>query len=85
MIPAIPANSYRIVLEQAHKEDRLDSVLMKAFRNEVKNPKLQAVTRAEFKALFKNRKILIKGQPALASSGISSGTTYVDILGFEIE
>jgi hypothetical protein len=82
MIPAKPENSYRITLEQANREPRLDSVLMKAFRNQAENPKLQALTRAEFKALFKEKRVLIKGQPALASSGLSSGTTYVDILGF---
>ena len=82
MIPTKPENSYRITLEQDNHEPRLDSVLMKAFRNQADHPKLQALTRTEFKNLFKQKRILIKGQPALASSGLSSGTTYVDILGF---
>jgi hypothetical protein len=81
MIPAIPENSFRIVLELPVKESRLDSVLMKAFRNQGQNLKLQSLTRAEFKELFKQKRILIKNQPAVASSGLSAGTTYVDILG----
>ena len=81
MIPAIPDNSFRITLELTEREPRLDSVLMKAFRNQGQNLKLQSLSRAEFKTLFKEKRILIKNQPACATSGISSGTTYVDILG----
>ena len=83
MIPAIRENAYRITLELSSYEPRLDSVLMKACRNETKNPKLQAITRAQFKTLFKGKKIIIKDQPARASSSLSSGTTYVDIVGFD--
>jgi len=85
MIPAVPENSYRITLELASHEPRLDSVLMKAFRADVKNPKLQTLSRADFKNLFKQKRILIKSQPASASSSLCSGTTYVDILGFQAE
>ena len=81
MIPEIPKNSFRIVLELDHREPRLDSVLMKAFRSQGQNLKLQALTRSEFKALFKEKRILIKNQPATATSAISAGTTYVDVLG----
>jgi hypothetical protein len=83
MIPEQPQNSYRITLELLSREPRLDSVLMRAMRAQgSKNLNLMNITRTQFKQLFKDKKILIKNQPACASSAISSGTTYVDILGF---
>jgi hypothetical protein len=81
MIPEQPKNSARIVLELPYPESRLDSVLMRALRDQ-KNLNLRNISRAQFKQLFKDKKILIKGQPASPSSSLAKGTTYVDILGF---
>lgn len=83
MIPPQPPHSFRVTLTLPHKAARLDSVLMEALRAQNKNLDLRNLTRGAFKDLFKNKKILIKGQPARPSSAISGGTTYVDILGFE--
>jgi hypothetical protein len=83
MIPPQPANSFRVTLTLPHKESRLDSVLMEALRAQNKNLDLRNLTRGAFKELFKNKRILIKGQPARPASSLSGGTTYVDILGFE--
>ncbi len=82
MIPAQPKDSYRITLELLSKEPRLDSVLMRAFREQKDNLKLRVLTRSEFKNLFKEKRILIKGQPANPSSALAAGTTYIDVLGF---
>jgi hypothetical protein len=82
MIPPQPENSFRITLELNSKERRLDSVLMKALRDQKTNLKLQTLTRTEFKNLFKEKRILIKLQPANASSSLAAGTTYIDIIGF---
>lgn len=83
MIPDQPPNSYRIVLELLSKEPRLDSVLMKAFRAQGnKNLNLMNITRMQFKKLFKEKRVLIKSQPAGPASSIASGTTYIDILGY---
>lgn len=81
MIPEQPKNSARIVLELPYPESRLDSVLMRALR-ESKNLNLRNISRTQFKQLFKEKRIQIKSQPACASSGLSKGTTYVDILGY---
>lgn len=83
MIPEQPKNSYRVVLELTSKEPRLDSVLMRTLRGQGANLNLMNISRAQFKQLFKEKRILIKNQPACASSGISAGTTYVDILGYD--
>ena len=83
MIPAQPENSYRITLELISREPRLDSVLMKAFRAQGnKNLNLMNISRMQFKQLFKEKRVLIKNQPASASSALAAGTTYIDILGF---
>ncbi len=82
-IPAQPANSYRVILTLPSGSPRLDSVLMEALRNQGKNLDLKTLSRGAFKTLFKEKRILIKGQPARPASSISPGTTYVDILGFE--
>ena len=55
---------------------------MKALRDQKENLKLRVLSRTEFKQLFKEKRILIKGQPATPSSSLAAGTTYVDILGF---
>ncbi len=81
-IPPRPPKSSRIVLELQRSEKRLDNVLLKAIREQNENLTLREISRVDFKELFNGGKILIKGQRAKPSSGVASGTTFVDILGF---
>ena len=81
-IPPQAQNSFRVVLELNRAEKRLDSVLLQALRDQNENLSLKNISRVAFKELFKNSKILIKGQNARTSSALAKGTTYVDILGF---
>lgn len=79
-VPKRPPNSTRITLELNSAESRLDTVLLAAIREQNENPTLKAISRVDFKELFNNGKVTIKGQRARPSSGLASGTTYVDIL-----
>lgn len=81
-IPAQPKNSFRVILNVTHGPVRLDTVLMEALRAQDQNPLLKALSRANFKELFKDKRIQIKGQNTKPASEIAKGTTYVDILGF---
>ncbi|MFN7904605.1 MAG: hypothetical protein ACK5P5_05430 [Pseudobdellovibrionaceae bacterium] len=81
-IPPKPAKSFRIILELTRPEKRLDVVLLAEIKLQNDNLTLREITRTQFKELFKNGKILIKGQKANPSSALAKGTTYVDILGF---
>jgi len=81
-IPPPPPNSIRIVLELVRAEKRIDTVLLRALKEQNSNLNLREITRTTFKALFTNGQILIKGQRARPSSGLAKGTTYVDIIGF---
>jgi hypothetical protein len=81
-VPPRPPKSFRIVLVLDHKERRLDNILLKHIREQKENMKLKIISRVEYKELFDNGKILIKGQRARPSSAIAAGTTYVDILGY---
>ena len=78
--PPKPDRAHRIILNILNPRTRLDGVLMEALRNQDENPELKGISRARFKALFHEKKILIKGQPARPSSELASGITYVDIL-----
>ncbi len=82
---AVPSTekSFRITLTLEVKKPRLDTVLLEALRNQKQNLDLKNISRAKFKELFKNKRIRIKGQPALPSSGLASGTTDIDILGYD--
>jgi hypothetical protein len=82
MIPEQPKDSYRVTLELPYGESRLDGILMRALRGQGENLNLMNVSRLQFKKLFKEKRILIKGQPARATSAIAKGTTYIDILGY---
>ncbi|MBH47132.1 MAG: hypothetical protein CME71_03075 [Halobacteriovorax sp.] len=79
-IPTPPENSFRITLELDARADRLDSVLLEALKKQSDNLALQEISKAQFKKLFTDKKVLIKGQNAKAKSPINSGTTYIDIL-----
>ncbi len=81
-IPPQAKNSFRIILELNRAEKRLDSVLLQALREQDANINLKNISRVAFKDLFKNGKVMIKGQNAKTSSALAKGTTYVDILGF---
>lgn len=81
-IPPQAKNSFRIVLELNSAEKRLDGVLLQALRDQNDNINLKNISRVAFKDLFKNGKVLIKGQNAKTSSALAKGTTYIDILGF---
>lgn len=81
-IPEQPENSIRIMLELKEKAPRLDTILLAEVKNKVKNLELKHISRAKFKALFDEKRIQIKGQPARPSSSIAKGITYIDILGF---
>lgn len=79
-IPTPPENSFRITLELEAKADRLDTVLFEALKQQSENQSLNTISKAQFKKLFTEKKVLIKGQNAKAKSPINSGTTYIDIL-----
>ena len=81
MIPDQPPQSYRVVLTLPFSA-RLDGVLMQALRAQDDVLELKNLSRAAFKELFKNKRIMIKGQNAKPASDIAKGDTYVDILGF---
>ena len=80
--PEAPSNSFRITLELSSPKPRMDGALLEALRGQSRNLQLREISRTEFKALFKKKKILIKGQPATPSSALASGVTHVDILGY---
>ena len=80
IIPLIPNNSFRVILELNYSEKRLDSVLLKALRDQNENTLLKNISRSDFKEMFSKGLIMIKGQKATPSSSVAKGTTYVDIL-----
>ncbi|KYG67862.1 hypothetical protein [Bdellovibrio bacteriovorus] len=82
-IPPKPPKSFRIVLELNRSEKRLDAVLLAAIKAQSEDLNLREITRTQYKELFKDGKILIKGQRATPSSSVAKGVTYVDILGFK--
>lgn len=72
-----------MTLELSTARPRLDQVLLEELRVQNRNAELKAISRTAFKELFKKKRVQIKGQPALPSSKLAQGTTYVDILGFD--
>jgi len=84
-IPDQPAQSLRLTLTLNHKMPRLDNLLLEAIRTQERNLELKRISRTAFKALFNDKKVLIKGQCAKPSSALAAGTTYIDILGYEDE
>jgi len=81
-IPPRPPHSFRIELNLPSRQDRMDNTLLEAIRNQTENEKLKTISRTILKSLFKEGKILIKGQRATPSSALAKGITYVDILGY---
>ena len=82
-IPKKPPNSFRVTLELNKTAPRLDNLLLAALKEQNENLELKQISRTQFKNLFINGKIEIKGQRAKPNSKVVGGTTYVDILGFE--
>jgi 23S rRNA-/tRNA-specific pseudouridylate synthase len=81
-VPAQPKNSFRVTITLTSPRQRLDQVLLEELRKQDQNHTLKHISRTEFKELFKKKKIRIKGQNATPSSSLTTGTTYVDIIGF---
>jgi len=73
----------RVTLNLETRKSRLDTVLLEALRNQTDNLDLKNISRTQFKELFKEKRIRIKGQPALPSSGLAAGSTDVDVMGYE--
>lgn len=82
-IPKQPANSYRVTLEINRTASRLDNLLLAALKEQNDNLDLKNISRTQFKNLFNDGKIEIKGQRAKPTSKIVGGTTYIDILGIK--
>lgn len=82
-IPPQPPRSFRITLDLYKRANRLDSVLLAALKEQRENLNLQNISRTQFKALFNEGKIVIKGQRATPKSAMAKGVTYIDILGFQ--
>jgi len=81
-VPEVPENSFRVTLELTRPQPRMDGLLLEALRAQNRNPLLKNISRTEFKALFKKKRVLIKGQPATPASSLTTGTTHIDILGY---
>ncbi len=81
-VPPKPPKSVRIVIELLRAENRLDAILLRAIRAQNDNLNLREISRASYKELFHDGRIVIKGQRARPKSSLAKGTTYVDILGF---
>lgn len=78
-----PQNSFRVILTLPLSQPRLDQVLLEELRKQKRNLTLKNISRSQFKQLFKEKRIHIKGQNANPSSSLAQGTTTVDILGFD--
>ena len=75
--------SFRVTLELSNSLPRLDSILLEELRKQDRNAALKRITRSQYKALFHEKRITIKGQNAKPSSGLARGRTDIDILGYE--
>lgn len=79
MPPELPG-AFRVKLVMNTRQPRLDVHLLEALRGQDENPELKRISRTQFKRLFDEKKILIKGQPAKPSSSLNTGTTWVDVV-----
>lgn len=75
--------AFRITLNLPYRQPRLDTVLLAEIRAQDRNLDLKRISRTAYKELFNKKRITIKGQNAKPSSSLHTGTTDVDILGFE--
>jgi hypothetical protein len=72
--------AFRVKLTMNSRQPRLDVHLLEALRGQEESDSLKRISRTQFKRLFDEKKILIKGQPAKPSSSLNTGTTWVDVL-----
>lgn len=79
--PPQPPNSFRVTIE-LNARQRIDNVLLAELKKQDQNLALKNISRTAFKKLFKDKRILLKGQSAVPSSLLATGVTFVDILGF---
>ncbi len=77
--PALPG-AFRVKLVMNARQPRLDVHLLEALRAQEENPELKRISRTQFKRLFDEKKVVIKGQPAKPSSSLNAGTTWVDVI-----
>lgn len=80
MIPTEVPGAFRIALNLAYPESRMDNVLLNALREQDENLTMKHISRGALKNLFDDKKIQIKGQRAKSNSSLAKGITYVDIL-----
>lgn len=80
IVPAQPANSFRIAIDTDFTHPRMDNVLLDALRNQDESMTMKNISRGALKNLFNESKIFIKGQRAKSNSSIAKGITYVDIM-----
>ena len=78
--PAPVAGAFRIALKINSRQKRMDVHLLEALRGQEEWEALKRISRTQFKKLFEEKKILIKGQPAKPNSALNAGTTWVDLL-----
>lgn len=78
--PPLVEGAFRIVLKMNSRQPRLDAHLLEALRAQEENVFLKRISRTQFKKLFDDKHVLIKGQPAKPSSSLNTGTTYVDVI-----
>jgi|GEM_PF-901652 len=78
--PAPVAGAFRVALKINSRQKRMDVHLLEALRGQEDWEALKRISRTQFKKLFDEKKILIKGQPAKPNSALNSGTTYVDLI-----
>lgn len=76
-------SSFKIILTLSLPQPRLDAVLIEELRKQDRNLDLKNISRSKFKALFKEKRIRIKGQNAKPTSSLAHGSTEIEILGFE--
>jgi hypothetical protein len=79
--PPQPTNSFRVTLELSTRQ-RIDTALLAELKRQDQNTALKNISRTAYKKLFKEKRILLKGQSAVPSSLLATGVTFVDILGF---
>ncbi len=81
--PEKPKRSFRLTLTLTSPKPRLDQVLLGELRKQNRNLNLRTLSRNGLKELFKKKWIRIKGQPAVPSSSLARGVTYIDVIGYE--
>jgi len=79
-VPPLVKGAFRVKLSMNSRQKRLDVHLLEALRAQEEFEALKRISRTQFKKLFDEKKILIKGQPAKPNSALNAGATWVDLL-----